>query len=339
MPCYHPLKAFPYGKTVNGKDNYIITSYDVNHQEVLNDNIKEVYDFGRMYVESEVIRDYKEIPCGKCIGCRLDYSRTWANRMMLELQFHDSAYFLTITYDNDNVPVSYYADENTGEAIPALTLKKRDVQLFFKRLRKSGQKVRYYLAGEYGETTMRPHYHAIVYGLELNDLEIIKKSSAGILYKSDQLTKIWQNGMIGVAPVSWNTCAYVARYVTKKLNGGLTEFYKIHNIEPEFCVMSRRPGIGRLYYEDNKERIYDTDELIISTKEGGIIARPPKYFDSLYEIEYPEKFEEIKERRIEKAKALRKLKLAQTDLNYMDLLRVEESKKLRKIKSLDRSEI
>lgn len=338
MACYHPLKAFPHGKTVNGKDNYIITSYDVNHLEVLNGLVKEVYDIGRTYIESKLIRDYKEIPCGKCIGCRLDYSRTWANRMMLELEYHDSAYFLTLTYDNENVPVTYYADERTGEAIEALTLVKRDVQLFFKRLRKAGQKVRYYLAGEYGDNTMRPHYHAIVYGLVLNDLQVIKRSSEGVLYTSDYLTKIWKNGIVGVANVTWNTCAYVARYVTKKLNGKLGEFYKVHNIQPEFCLMSRRPGIGRQYYEDNKNRIYETDELIIKTKEGGKSVRPPRYFDNIYEIEYPEKFEELKERRMEKSKALRKLKLAQTDLNYLDLLRVEESKKQRQVKALKRSE-
>ena len=112
------------------------------------------------------------LPCGQCIGCRIDYSRQWANRCLLELKYHDSAWFCTFTYDDDHVPRTYYPDPETGEAIPALTLQKRDFQLLMKRIRKKfeNDKIRFFMSGEYGSQTFRPHYHAILFGLHLDDL-------------------------------------------------------------------------------------------------------------------------------------------------------------------------
>ena len=179
MSCYHPLKAFDIssveGLTKNNKTNYKICSYDVNHLELINNKLVPFSDEFRSANCARYLADFIEIPCGKCIGCRLDYSRDWANRMMLEASYHEQNYFITLTYDDLHVPKSYYPCPETGEALPSLTLSKRDVQLFLKRLRKlTGQQFRYYLCGEYGSTTHRPHYHLIVFGLVLDDLQPLR---------------------------------------------------------------------------------------------------------------------------------------------------------------------
>ena len=138
-------------------------------------------------------KEILQVPCGQCIGCRIDRSRQWANRCMLELQYHDSAYFVTLTYDDLHVPKAYYPDPDTGEAHQSLTLCKRDFQLWMKRLRKrfSDDKIRFFACGEYGGSTHRPHYHAIVFGLHLDDLVKYKTVQEGdgyyTYYNSDSL--------------------------------------------------------------------------------------------------------------------------------------------------------
>ena len=217
MPCNHPLKAFPIGLTENGKTKYKIVPFAIHHLERRNGvwyNITSEYL--SPYREASVM-DFVQIPCGKCIGCRLDYAKQWANRIMLEAQYHDDAYFVTLTYDDEHVPRSWSTDPETGEACQSLTLRKRDVQLFMKRLRKwqdglvdtkyqvynknvsdssaslvSSQRIRYFLSGEYGSRTFRPHYHAIIFGLHLDDLVFWKFNALGQpYYTSESLEKVW----------------------------------------------------------------------------------------------------------------------------------------------------
>lgn len=193
---------------------------------------------------------YSLVPCGKCDGCRMDYSRTWADRMLIEL--HDNSgcgVFLTLTYNSDYLPRS-------DGGVP--TLKKRDLQLFWKRLRKAypDKKIRYFVAGEYGPKTHRPHYHAIVFGLSLSDfkdLEFLRFNGLGqTYYNSPSLASIWGNGYIVLSEVTWHTCAYVSRYVLKK-RGKLDKYVVAANVEPEFNLSSRRPGIGLLHAVDMLE--------------------------------------------------------------------------------------
>lgn len=182
------------------------------------------------------------VPCGSCIGCRIDYSRTWANRMIMELSDNPKAIFLTLTYNNDHVPKA----ENGR-----MTLKVRDVQLFFKRLRFhfSDRRIRYYLAGEYGPKNLRPHYHAIVYGLDIFDFADLRQIGHNALsqpyFTSQELEDIWENGFILLSSVSHKTCAYVARYTMKKHYGDRGHYDRL-GIKPEFSLCSRKPGIGML---------------------------------------------------------------------------------------------
>lgn len=332
MSCYHPLKAIVNGKTENGKKNLKILS----ESWLLEYKARNGHEFSKEHLVT--------LPCGQCVGCRLEYSRQWANRCMLELKYHESAYFVTLTYDNDHVPVSYYPDPNTGEALEALTLCKRDWQLFMKRLRKAfpSPPLRFFMAGEYGSTSFRPHYHAIIFGLKLTDLKPYKRSEQGYqYYTSDALQKVWSDhlgapiGYAVVGEVTWETCAYTARYVMKKLNGDMSKVYSDFNIVPEFTLMSRRPGIARRYYDDHPD-IYETQRINIATEKGGISFAPPRYFDKLFDLEHPEEMEAIKERRAKFAVEAQKAQLANTSVCEEEYLMVKEHYKLDAIKSLRR---
>lgn len=319
---------------------YKIVSYSADH-------VEKVCGVWRMannrivspYAES-VVREYQEIPCGHCIDCRLKYSREWANRCMMELSYYEpvECWFLTLTYDNEHL-----CDVNS-DIFPG-TLVKEDLQRFWKRLRRYNEyhdipgNIRYYACGEYGSNTLRPHYHAIVYGLPVVDLESWERSKSGFtLFRSPLLEKIWQNGIVCLSPVTWDTCAYTARYVLKKVDHDIKLYHK-EGVEPEFIVMSRRPGIGRKYYDEHSKNIYRFDEIILKDKDGGRKVRPPKYFDSLFEAADPTAYEEIKNKRKEKAEAATLLKMSHTDLGYLDQLRVEEEALISRIKALRRDKI
>lgn len=334
MSCFHPLKAFPIGVNPSGKPRYKICSYDVNH----------VFKSGDSWFCSpdppisifNVVTSFVEIPCGHCIGCRLEYSRQWANRLMLEASLYDSNYFVTLTYDNENLPENYYGDPSSGVPIRNSTLVLRDVQLFLKRLRKAiePEKIRFYLCGEYGTKTMRPHYHAIIFGLHLpvDDLTVYKRSyNNDIYYNSDLLSRVWRKGFVVVSAVNWNTCAYVSRYVTKKFTGPERCFYDNFNIRPPFAVMSRKPGIAKGYFDTHDVNM--TDSIVYGPGRSGLV---PKYFEKFIEIEDPEYYKVCKESRKAMADARTKLKLEGSDLDYQSMLLCEESALLNRIKVLRR---
>lgn len=338
MSCYHPLKAFPIGFHSSGKVKYKICSYECNH----------VYKSGDSWFSSPsppvsfsspVVTDFVEIPCGRCIGCRLEYSRQWAERLMLENSLHDSSFFVTLTYDNEHLPENYFGDPVTGFPIPNSTLVKRDIQLFFKRLRKAiePEKIRFYLCGEYGDKTFRPHYHAIIFGLHLpeSDLSFYKRSSHGdIYYNSSLLSRVWANGFVVVTKVTWETCAYVSRYVTKKFTGPDATFYDNFNVVPPFALMSRKPGIGKGYYDTHDLNM--TDSIVFSPGRFGLV---PKYFEHFIEIDDPDHFAAAKKSRKEVAFLRRNLKLERTDNDYLSMLLSEEASLLDRIKVLRRDKI
>lgn len=313
MACYHPLKAFKVGvNPENGHDVLRICSYNT---------LNVVTDCG------ELVEDFTPIPCGKCVGCRFDYSRQWANRLLCEMTFYpDSSWFLTLTYDNAHLPLN---DKGMG------ILCKRDVQLFFKRLRKVyGSGIRFYLAGEYGGQTLRPHYHTIVFNLKLNldDLTFYKNDPQGhSLYISDKLSKIWGNGFVVVGSANWQTSAYVARYVTKKI--GSNELYSDIGLLPPFSLSSRRPGIGYQFFIDHGYK----DFYSLSTDDGGRKFPCPDYFLDILEQKDYNKYQEVKERR--KLVANSKLdELDMTDLEYLDYLRKQEANFIARTKIFKRGD-
>lgn len=318
MSCYHPLVAFKSGYTENGKDRYIIKG---------------------KYIKDHDFEDIKEnkgilIPCGQCIGCRLDYSRRWADRMMLELETAKKGIFVTLTYNNENAHWSQF--DEIGFPMYA-TLDKRDCQLWMKRLREhyKGVRIRFYLAGEYGTQTNRPHYHAIIYGLSLFDFDdrrCIGRNNLGQqYYTSDVFQKIWNLGNVLITDVSWRTMAYVSRYITKKLTGEKAIKYAERNQDKEFSLMSRRPGIGAEYLEQHPDCL-DYEEINLSTVETGVKIRIPQYYLRKMELTEPEKVANIREQRKKAADDNMLIQLQKTDLGFAEYLEVQEQKKLSDIR-------
>lgn len=260
MQCAYPLKAWPDGMHESGKPKYKITGYSVKSYN------------GRT--------DFQEIPCGKCLPCRLNKSRDWSLRCMLEATYHEDNYYLTLTYDDDHLTRNELLDPITGEIYPSplCTLVKKDMQDFWKRLRRrTGQDIRYLMCGEYGDKGHRPHYHAIVFGLKLTDLEIYKQNFQGdLLYTSFFLNSVWKKGFVVVGDVTISSCNYVARYVTKKLYGKLAErAYDDNGIVPPYNAASNRPGLAYQFYLDNKDKIGMYDSIVLATDSGGKLFKPP----------------------------------------------------------------
>lgn len=326
MSCYSPLLLTPVGVNLDtGKTKYAIG-------KLKNDSDRE----GK-----------KIVPCGSCIGCRIDYARQWADRCMLEAQDHDTNYFLTLTYDDEHIGscINYYSDEN-GEAFPIASLRKRDLQLFHKSLRKALDeaelpKIRFFACGEYGspENSMRPHFHDIVFGLKLTDLKFYKyNKNRQPLYTSDFLNSIWKKGFVIVGEVSWQSCAYVARYVTKKLKGDDARYYSDFNIEPPFVVMSRKPGIARNYYDKHPE-LFDFNYFNLSTEDGGRKIYPPRYFKKLLEVDDYEKFCEVHDRLEMSANIRNDSRDMISDLDMIDQLSIEKSSFENRVRVLTRKEV
>ncbi len=346
MTCYHPLKGFQIGLTESGKKNMKITSYNADHVEIdFQGHVNVCNTSMRSPYAKKVIKDFVQIPCGRCIGCRLAYSRQWADRCMLELGYHEQSWFVTLTYDDANLPIAESVNQETGEIAETATLYKRDVQLFMKRLRKYykyDNPIRYFIAGEYGSQTYRPHYHAIIFGLKLDDLTLYKQSAEGYNYYNSQfMNKCWKKGHVVIGKVNWDTCAYTARYIMKKQYGVAAKLYEKYNIQPEFTTMSLKPAIGRSYFDEKvAESGIDicSSDIWLSTPDGGRRIKPPKYYDRLFEGICPDGLCELKEVRQEFAEDMNKIKLQSTSLPYLEMLSVEEENKLAAIQSLKRKE-
>jgi hypothetical protein len=178
-----------------------------------------------------------------------------------------------------------------------------------KRLRKafSPQKIRFFHCGEYGAEFGRPHYHACLFSFDFPDKSFYKKTNGHNLYTSQILDKIWGLGDCFIGDVTFESAAYVARYIMKKVTGDLAldHYQGIHHItgeivkiNPEYVTMSRRPGIGSEWIQKYKDQVFRDDSVIIN----GIEVKPPKFYDSRYELDFPKDYKIIRARRISAAK-------------------------------------
>ena len=263
MSCFHPLTAW---KTEAGIIFYNPYSDNRNHKGF-------------------------KIPCRQCTGCRSEYSRQWAMRIIHEASLYLHNSFITLTYNNAHLPGVKNHDDAFG------TLKISDFQKFMKRLRKrySHTKIRFYHCGEYGEKQKRPHYHAVLFNHQFNDLQPIHGKNN--LYQSEQLNNIWGKGFCSVGHVTFNSAAYVANYVQKKITGKNAQMHYVNElgeqIQPEYSTMSRNPGIARDWFDKYHEDVYPSDFITIKGRK----MRPPKYYDRQYEILNPEIVPIIQEKR------------------------------------------
>lgn len=238
-----------------------------------------------------VYKDPIKVPCGKCIECRLNYARQWSFRLQAEMLYHEKNSFITLTYDDNHVPLS-----DSGN----LTLRKSDFQKFIKRLRKnSGLDISYYACCEYGEHTFRPHYHAIIFGWLPDDLVFNRTNKFGnVLYTSPTLQKLWPFGFSLVSEANVRTGGYCARYCTKKLTGfSAVVVYDQLGIERPCSLMSRRPAIGYQYFIDHIDDLIKYDKLSVPTSDGVLTISPPKYFYDKLSLLLPEIYDNIKERK------------------------------------------
>jgi hypothetical protein len=275
MPCYKPMEAW-YSKEVNvsGKRSLVFSPRNALQPD-----------------------DPLQIACGQCVGCRLERSRQWAVRCMHEAQMHEQNCFITLTFNT----------EELEKRDNPLSIDKRDFQLFMKRLRKKyGKGARYFYCGEYGEKNSRPHYHACLFNFDFSDKRLFKMSNGIPLYISDELQKLWPFGFATIGDVTFESAAYVARYVMKKVTGDAaaeaylrydSETGECFSVEPEFCYMSRRPGIGKTWFEKYKSDVYPNDYVVLRGKK----VRPPKYYDKLLEQDDSYALDDIKMARVEKA--------------------------------------
>lgn len=262
------------------------------------------------------------LPCGQCLECRTRYAAQWADRIILEARYHEQSYFITLTYKDEFVPSVVDENGNTN-----YTLAPKHLQDFIKRFRRQqeyhvGVKLRFYAVGEYGSLRHRPHYHIIVFGAVLDDLRYIGQSKVGTpLHTSDTILELWhKQGRVEVEPLSWESACYTARYTVKKLGKAETDFYDKLGIVPEFTRMSLKPAIGAQYLEDNMERIYKSDEIIIPTTESVRHSKPPHYYDEKYDLLFPEQMADVKENRKDVATEALKLKLDRFSGSYLELL-------------------
>lgn len=284
------------------------------------------------------------VPCGKCLGCRLDYSRQWADRMMLEFEKTHKAIFLTLTYNEEHVPCVY---DDFGSII-WYTLNKQHWQDFMKRLRSrkefDNRELKFYMCGEYGSKTLRPHMHAIIFGISVEDFP--NRRSIGmnelrqIYYTDPYLEDLWKDqrdglslGFITFSAVSWQTCAYVSRYTMKKLYTDYSRIDMLSESLPEFSLMSRRPGIGSWYFYE-KRPDPERPSIYLNTGYESQEIRFPKYFMKLLEKDDPLLYSKIKEQRREFALDKAFQKMLNTDLSYIEILEKEEMLKSDALKKL-----
>lgn len=217
------------------------------------------------------------LSCGQCVGCRLERSRQWAVRCMHEASLYEDNCFVTLTYERSSVSLRY-----------------RDFQLFMKRLRKVAGRVRFYMCGEYGEAFGRPHFHVCLFGYDFPDRVYLSKTGSGFkLYRSALLESLWRFGFSSVGAVTFESAAYVARYVMKKVTGpGAARHYECVDVGsgeivsrvPEFNKMSLRPGIGAAWLRKFQSDVYPHGAVVVN----GHQARPPRYYDKVYEREAPD---------------------------------------------------
>lgn len=325
MPCFYPLDGYRSAEpNENGKHPIVFSKDGAQLDEPL------------------------RISCGRCIGCRLEYSRNWAIRCLHESSLYENNCFITLTYNDENLP-------------HGASLYKPDFQDFMKRYRKkySPLKIRFFMCGEYGtnqdltttETIGRPHFHALIFNHDFPkdhrlkdgslDVQHLSSNNGNPIYTSQTLTKIWGKGHASFGDLTYESAAYVARYCLKKITGdgeestgtpSAADHYRridpitgeITYLHPEFTTMSRMPGIAYDWFQK-----YQSDLHKDFITHNGVKMRPPKYYDKLLEKYDDGLHADLVAGRSQEIDIL-------DPENTLDRLRVKETIKKTKLKQLKR---
>lgn len=267
------------------------------------------------------------VPCGRCRGCRIDHARDWALRCVHESQLHEENCFITLTYNDENLP-------KDG------SVSSKDVRLFLRRLRYEYQdnEIRFYGCAEYGETCKecglsrplckckvfipalgRPHYHILLFGFDFGDKEFhhveykkgCSRITAGNSYKvyiSKALESIWKKGFCLVGEVNLQSAGYVARYIGKKI-GGEMALGHYNGLSPEFSLMSRKPGIASEWIMKYMYDVYPKDFTTVNGRK----FQPPRYYDCKLMRHDWDMYLLVKAKREEKTKRETEIRLLQKE--------------------------
>lgn len=318
MPCYKPLVA--YRNAASGTITF--------HKET------RYGDTGQIL-----------LPCGRCIGCRLQRANDWATRCLHEKSLHTENAFITLTYEKLTSP----------------SLQHRDWQLFAKRLRKAltGKKhsttivisdslyqyadmglcpiprLKTYMAGEYGEQGRRPHFHACLFGIDFTDKQTYSVNNYGdMVYRSATLRELWGHGNVTTGAVTYESAAYIARYIMAKVTGEKAEAHytvidpntgELIQLKPEYNKMSLREGIGKGWLDKYQTDVYPHGYVITRGKKN----KAPKYYDKIYKQKERNNYDEMKTQR--EYEAYKKL-----DDNTDDRLQSKQTVKQAQISQLKR---
>lgn len=270
MPCYAPLQAW---RSIAGPGKS-----------------------GKRKLAFSPSTGFKDLPvlvaCGQCIGCRLERSRQWAVRCVHEAQLHEASAFITLTYAPQYLPVGG-------------TLVKKHFQDFMKRLRRrfAPRLVRFFHCGEYGDDKSRPHYHACLFGVDFSDKTFLFTSPSGSkVFTSPTLDEVWGMGRATTGDVTFESAAYVARYVCKKVTGPAASVHyervdaetgEVFSLLPEYITMSLKPGIGAGWIQKYWTDVYPKGDVVVR----GVECKAPRYYDKLFEIESAKLFRRMKRAR------------------------------------------
>lgn len=255
-----------------------------------------------------------DLPCGQCTSCKLNKTRTWGIRIVHEVYYIWERWqlpscFITLTYDEKHLPID-------GSLVP------KHLQDFIKRLRERLRQenvfIRHYSIGEYGTTCVkhniqecikcgpiqRPHYHAIIMGYAFNDRRLVGNRMGNNVYESELLNDTWGMGFTELGSATFESAAYCARYLMKKINGPMADQHYIrycwkrdnwYEVEKEFAYMSTKPGIGKGFAMRYQTDLLERDECPIPGR--GSHGKMPKYYLDKFEEMYPEFIENLKENR------------------------------------------
>lgn len=272
MVCYHPLQA-RFSITVEGKKRVAFSNA-----------LAKIFHSGQEIVDDSHLM----IPCGRCMGCRLERSRQWAVRIMHEASLYADNCFVTLTFD----------DEHLAKMCPGGTLVRKHCQDFLKRLRRRfDSPIRTYYCGEYGDLLQRPHYHFCLFNCDFGDKKLHSVRNGFNYYVSELLSELWPFGHSLVTDLTFESAAYVARYCTKKVTGDeAADHYK--GRLPEFGQASLKPGIGSGWLDRfGRSDVWSYDEVVVR----GAKCKPPRYYDKRLERIDPGAYEEMKRSREENA--------------------------------------
>lgn len=312
-----------------------------------------------------------QIACGQCSGCRLKRSRDWAIRCMHEKQMHRFSSYITLTLNTEHLPSDLSLDHSvfvkftkrlrrllerewahhsasttnaqdrhqSANAVATVgpDIKQNRLPSLYADFVGIKPKLKFYMCGEYGPTHGRPHYHALLFGVDFRDKLYWRTTPAGAkIYRSATLERLWPYGYSSTGELTFQSAAYVARYVMKKRTGSGEketeeildlETGEIHKRKKEYNQMSRRSGIGSSWLEKYHQDVYSSKGKVIVR---GHELNPPRYYDKLYEDVDELQLEHVKHQRYLEA-------LAHHEHRTPERLSVQETVQAAKTKSLQRN--